>query len=270
MFSQTDEHGFYMRSDGFFRAFIDHSALTVGHDVLKAETKGQDSKVTVWPFVAIASTPDKDREGQTLIQKGLDFSPFKEHGEFNFNHISTALTGVPTGKKAWFDNGIWKCQGEIIGGLPIAENYKTDQMIEQHNTLRKSGHLRGLCVSVEGKVKDLSKCGRFVRKAVVYNIAHTFRPQNPNCTLSMLAKAFSGETEVLRRDGAYDEMQKALGAGSAAFAVKEDLEGSGNSQLDHDDPFARKLINHLVSKGMSRLKAKKHVYNYLHAKFPGK
>lgn len=267
MFEQTVEHGFYIRSDGSFRAFIDNSALTVGTDVLKAEVKGA-AKVHVWPFVAIASTPDKDREGQTLIQKGLDFSPFIEHGEFNFNHISTSLTGVPTGKKAWFENGIWKCQGEIIGGLPIAENYKTDQMVEQHNTLRKSGHLRGLCVSVEGKVKDLSKCGRFVRKAVVYNIAHTFRPQNPNCTLSMLAKAFNGETEVLKRDGAYDEMQKALGG--ASFAVKEDLEGAGKTQQDEDDPFAKKLIAHLVSKGMSRLKAKRHVYNYLHAKFPGK
>jgi len=259
MIEQINENGFYVRSNGRFYAFMENTEFGLDDPILKATVKG---KTKVFPFTAKASTSDRDREGEVLFQKGLNFNPFKEYGEYNFNHMSHAMTGVPTGKKAWYEEPGWYCQGEIISGLPILDGYTTDMMVQQHNQLKKSGSNRGLCVSLEGKViKRHSKDVRCVLKADIFNIAHTFRPQNVNCTLSMLAKAMRGETEVLCRDQYYDQLDKSLAVSDIGSYTKEDLEGSGHSSLED------RLIKHLMKKGYSSLQAKRHVYNYLGKKF---
>lgn len=252
MFQSGNENGFYVKSDGSFFAFMDNSTVSLGDALLKAEAKGETK---VYPFVGQASTADKDREGEILLQKGLNFAPFKEHGEFNWNHIPHAMTGIPTGEKAWFESPGWKCQGEIISGLPIIPGYTTDMVIQQHNQLKKAGHERGLCLSVEGKVQERSVDGRYVLKADIYNIAHTFRPQNINCTVAMLTKSMAGLAPILYRDEYYSQLHKNLAIQGAEPLMKEDLEGGGG-----DD---EKLIKHLLQKGYSMLEAKRHVYNYL-------
>ena len=252
MFQVGNENGFYVKSDGSFYAFMDNSSINFGDSILKAEAKGETK---VYPFIGQASTPDKDREGEVLIQKGLNFVPFMEHGEFNWNHIPHAMTGIPTGKKAWFEEPGWKCQGDIISGLPILPGYSTDMIVQQHNQLKKAGCDRGLCLSVEGKVQVRSACGRYVLKADIYNIAHTFRPQNVNCSLAMLAKSMAGEAPMLCRDDYYTELNKSLAMQAVRPMMKEDLEGG--------DGVDEKLIKHLLQKGYSMLEAKRHVYNYL-------
>lgn len=257
MIEVIHQDGFLVRSDGTFHAFA-------GNVILKAERRGIDS--VVYPFEGIASTADKDREGEILLQKGLNFQPFMEHGEFNWNHIPFTFVGVPIGKKAWFDDGHWNAEGEVIGGLPIMKTavgeYTTDNVIFQHNALKKAGHQRGLCMSVEGKVVKRSDCGRYVTKADIYNIALTFRPQNPNCTVKMLAKSMAGNLQIIESDSLY----RSLGVQGIRPMVKEDLEGAGNfkEEEDEDDRLKKELVKHLVvSKGMSLNDAKIHVYTFL-------
>ena len=153
---EHNPNSFMVRSDGTFRAMFGGIEM----DLLKAQ--GRNGAI-VYPFQGICSTEDKDIEGEVLIQKGLDFVPFMEHGEFNWNHIPFAMVGVPTGKKAWFEGKVWKSEGEILGGLTAlsmnGRDYTTDQIVAQHNALKKSGHPRGLCQSVEGKVIERSSCG---------------------------------------------------------------------------------------------------------------
>ena len=228
MIQFTGESGFYVRSDGSFIAFMDNSSVSMGDAILKAEAKGETK---VYPFVAQASTPDRDREGEILLQKGLSFEPFKEHGEFNWNHIPHAMTGLPTGQKAWFEEPGWKCQGEIIAGLPILPGYTTDMIVQQHNQLKKAGHDRGLCVSVEGKVQARSPEGRYVLKADIYNIAHTFRPQNVNCSVAMLTKSLAGVAPMLFRDQFYDGLNKNLSVEGIKPTMKQDLEGGDRKSV---------------------------------------
>ena len=225
--------------------------------ILKAEKIGDTEG---YHFSGIASTSDKDREGETLLQKGLNFEPFMEHGEFNWNHISHAMVCVPVGKKAWFEGGNWRTEGMILKGMPITDDYTTDMIIKQHNQLKKAGLPRGLCQSVEGKVTERSKDGSFVKKADIYNIALTFRPVNPQCTIAMLAKSMDHQLKIAVAD---DDVSKALSAAAVGSFTKEDLEGGAESLED-------KLVKRLVKKGYSASDARKHVTNYVAKKFSGK
>lgn len=243
------DHNFIIKSDGTFRAHM-------GDVILKSQKVGDTEG---WHFEAIASTPDKDREGETLLQKGLNFDPFIDSGEFNWNHIPHAMVGVPVGKKAWFDKSVgWKCEGLILADMPISEKYTTNEVIKQHNQLKKAGFQRGLCTSVEGKVRERSDCGKYVKKADIYNIALTFRPVNPSCTVAMLAKSLDKQIELMEDNDFY----KAMSADSAAAFTKEDVEGG-------DLGLEAKLVKHLVRKGYSEKQAKAHVNSYMSKKFLG-
>lgn len=244
----TQGKQFFIRSDGTFQAHM-------GDVLLKAEKVG---KTEGYHFEAIASTPDKDRDDETLVQKGLNFEPFKEHGEFNWNHVSHAMVGVPVGKKAWYSSGSWHCEGMILKGLPISENYTTDMVIQQHNALKKAGFNRGLCCSVEGKVIERSDDGKYVLKADIYNIALTFRPVNPNCTVAMLAKSLNREAALQSSDDFY----KALAGQDIGAFVREDLEGASSK-----DSLEDRLVKHLMRKGYSQADAKRHVSSFFSKKF---
>jgi len=252
--ASTSTNQFMVRSDGMFFAHM-------GDVILKSEKRNETN---VFPFTAQASTPDKDREGETLLQKGLNFEPFKSAGHYNWNHIPFAIVGVPTGKKAWLEETGWHCEGEIISGLevfrdPVTKSvYTTDQIVCQHNQMKKAGYNHGLHVSVEGKVTKRSKCGKYVEKADIYHIACTFTPVNPNCSLKMLAKSMAGKMEIQESDSYFDTL-KSLSTSNVEPMVKEDLEGSKSIE--------NSLVSFLMKKGYSGLEAKKYVYKYLAEKF---
>lgn len=254
MLDVTQEHGFFVRSDGFFMA-------DAGDVVLKAETRGE---TLAYPFKARFSTPDKDREAETVMQKGLNFDPFKEHGEFNWNHIAHATVGLPVGEKAWFDEAGWCGQGEIIKGLPIWPGYDTDMVIAQHNSFKKGGFKRGLCCSIEGKVTQRSKCGKYIEKADVFNVALTFRPVNPNCTVSMLAKSMAHQYPIINSDAFF----RSLSIANIGAFTKEDLEGGAaparkRKRRKIDKETQKRLAKDLVAKGYSVEDACRHVARFI-------
>jgi len=240
MFDVGEDNGLYVRSDGTFIAFCPDGLM------LKSEQKQGDTKY--YPFTGIASTPDKDRDKEVILQKGLDFSPFMEHGDFNWNHIPHATVGVPWGKKAWFQDGKWFSEGRIIKGLPIWEGYSTDMVIQQHTQLRKAGTNRGLCQSIEGKVMERSPCGRYVQKAVVYNIALTFRPVNPNCTVSVLAKSLMKQMPVLCRDEFYEKAFSPLASVTSTSLEDGLVEHAMSKYGDNHDQARLRVQNYLASK----------------------
>jgi hypothetical protein len=254
MLEVTHSNGFFVRSDGTFWA---HAGLD--SFILKAEQRGD---TLAYPFKARYSTPDKDREKETVIQKGLNFSPFKEHGVFNWNHIGHAEVGVPTGEKAWFDEAGWQGQGEIIKGMPIWPGYDTDMVVQQHNQFKKGGFQRGLCCSIEGKVTKRSNDGRYIEKADVYNVALTFRPINPNCTVS-LSKALAHQLPIIEGDAFY----RSLSASGAAPFFPEDLEGASGSARYIGEKVspkvAKRLVKHLVAKGYAQGDAIRHVAKFM-------
>lgn len=244
-------NNFIIRSDGSFNADIGSV------DLIKAIKTPEGEG---YHIVARASTPDKDRDGEVLLQKGLNFDPFKEHGELNWNHIPHCMIGVPVGKKAWLDEQGWMIEGMVVKGMPIWDGYTSDDVIKQHNQLKKSGFNRGLCCSVEGKVTERSEDGKYVQKADIYNVALTFRPVNPTCTVSVLAKSMAHHAILETNDAFY----KSLAVSNASAFVKEDVEGGS------PESFEGKLVKHLCKKGYSEKDARAHVHRFFNKKFSGK
>lgn len=141
----------------------------------------------------IVSTDHLDRQEETLLQDGLDFSPFMKGGWFNDNHDKSteALVGYPTaaqlrelpdGRKGWY-----------VEGYLLKGHDRADRLWDLANALQKTD--RRLGFSVEGQVVDRDpKNPRTVRKAVVREVAITRCPVNTQTELQVLAKSLAAGT----------------------------------------------------------------------------
>lgn len=143
------------------------------------------------------STDHMDRQGETLIQKGLDFNPFLTRGWFNDNHDSTtdALVGYPTSAELRkTDDGRegWYVEGELLAGDGTT---RADRLWGLARNLQKTGGGRKLGFSVEGKILDRDpKNPKLVRKAEVHEVAITRCPVNTKTSLDVLAKSLAAGT----------------------------------------------------------------------------
>jgi len=162
-----------------------------------------------------ASTEALDRQGEILVQKGLDFSEFLEYGWFNDNHskATTGIVGYP--ELAEFHRGKgWYVQGYLIKGYEPAERIWALARALQKSTNRRLGF------SVEGKT--IARQNNKILKAKIKNVAITNSPINPECTLEILAKSFclhGAEDECM--ECTKDCVGKAFEAGHAVTPAEQ-------------------------------------------------
>lgn len=138
------------------------------------------------------STQDLDKQGEVLIQQGLDFAPFLKGGWFNDNHLKQTGKAVgypeiaelrhnPDGTPAWY------VEGYLLEGHPPA-----DEIWSMATALERSGAPRRLGFSVEGTIIDRDPADpRTVRKAIVREVAITRCPVNDRTQMNVLAKSLS-------------------------------------------------------------------------------
>ena len=155
------------------------------------------------------STDHLDRQGERLIQEGLDFSHFLSKGWFNDNHSADAdsLIGYPTsarldtlpdGHKGWY------VEGEL---LPAGANARADSIWNIAQGLAKAGGKRKLGYSVEGSILDRDpRNPKTVRKAQVREVAITRCPVNTKTSLNLLAKSLAVSTPA-GEPGSADALQ---------------------------------------------------------------
>jgi hypothetical protein len=144
-------------------------------------------------IAGFVSTDHMDRQQETLVQEGLDFSYFLEKGWFNDNHLKE--TGKAVGYPEMADlrplpNGGgkgWYVEGFLLKGHPPA-----DEIWSFADSLKKSGAPRKIGYSVEGAIllRDAND-PRTVLKAMVREVAITRNPVNAHTGLEMLAKSLS-------------------------------------------------------------------------------
>ena len=163
------------------------------HCALEAfEKAGDDNPMRVG---GVVSTDQLDKQGERIVQTGLDFSPFLAEGWFNDNHGQRTqdVVGYPTDAK-YVKKGEHLPNGKTAEANGWwAEGYllNTDEgrkLWGLASALSKSP--RRLGFSIEGRVsKRHDRDQNTITRAIVKNVAVTHCPVNPGTELVTLAKA---------------------------------------------------------------------------------
>ena len=137
----------------------------------------------------IISSEHKDFQGETILQKGLDWSYFLKHGWFNYEHMQGPenVLGHPERVALTTSNGK---PATAVQGVLYLHKPQAKRVFETAVAIQKAKAPRRLGFSIEGKTKE--RLGKNVLKAQVLNVAITAHPINPDGRLEILAKALNG------------------------------------------------------------------------------
>jgi len=176
----------------------------------KAGEEGKERRIG-----GIISTEHKDRQGEVVLQRGLQFDDFLGNGWFNDNHSreTTGIVGYPLEIKKTIHNG--KPATYVEGYL--LKNFKpADKIWDLANALQKTD--RKLGFSIEGKVVRRSgNDGKTIAEARVQNVAVTNCPVNSVTGMDVLAKSLIA-VEAMPDDieaAILKSTRKALNAGAS-------------------------------------------------------
>lgn len=216
----------------------------------------------------LVSTQGKDQEGETILQRGLDFAHFLNKGWYNDNHSKhqTGVLGFPDHVRFFQkgstlpDGGVAPNDGHWAEGY-LLEGWKpADEIWSLGQALKKTMGKRRLGFSIEGTIqRRIGPDRKTIAKALVKNIAITHCPVNAETGLAILAKSLErAETE------SPEDIERALtagagsttapsgprtGAGAGAILMPESLE-SGVRKLTKSEAvqwFLERFPNYSVA-----------------------
>jgi hypothetical protein len=187
----------------------------------------------------IITTESPDRQGEIVLQKGLDFDDFLKNGWFNDNHNkdTDGVIGYPEAVQ-FFQKGEMlpngkpaTAPGHWAEGYLLEGHDRAERIWKLGKALQGTG--RSLGYSVEGNIhrrigpktvfkksadgKRGSWVGNTVAKATVRNVAVTNCPVNVDTGLEMLAKSLqvAESVNVADFEGRLEQLEKALAMGTA-------------------------------------------------------
>jgi hypothetical protein len=236
----------------------------------------------------VVSTEHPDRQGETVLARALDFSPFLESGWLNDNHskkTAEGILGYPETVKQFAkgetlpDGKVAKKPGHWVEGY-LLENWEpADKIWELGKALQKTN--RRLGFSVEGTIhrrigpktvfkksadgKSGKWVGSTVAKATVRNVAVTNCPVNTATKLEILSKSIEAleAAEPDDLEARIAMLEKAMtmgppsvtppegpvtGEGAAAVHAKESLEQDDD---DEEKKKKRKALRENLDKSLT-------------------
>lgn len=148
----------------------------------KAQTKKGEK---IMKIKGIASTADKDSEGEILEPIGFDLSRFLRDGFLNYNHLAkndaSKIIGEPTLAKVT-PKGELYVEGVLYSGHPLAES-----VWNLAETLERNGSKRRMGFSIEGKALERDTINpKRITKALLTGLAVTPTPVNTNTYLDLV------------------------------------------------------------------------------------
>ena len=201
-------------------------------------------------FGGVISTESSDRQGEVILQRGLNFNPFLKSGWFNDNHDKTmdGILGYPESVKAFkkgdkLPNGdTAKVTGTWTEGYMLGTT-RANKVWELGQALKNTG--RSLGFSVEGNItKRQGRLRKTIAEAVVKNVAITHCPVNLDSRLEILGKSLLAiENGSFQDQHDIELIRKALAMGAATGIRPPEGpttgEGAGQiitgQSLEHDD-----------------------------------
>ncbi len=223
---------------------------------LSDDAKEDENSYKMFGF---ASTPAKDRESETILQKGLNLKPYNEDGWVNFDHDRLKLIGYPTVGDFRTHPKIktlgFYTEFQLLKGHPVAQ-----VVWETALALRKNNAPRTFHLSVEGRRREVSDTGQILA-ADIHGIAVTPYGVNNTTSANVLSKGILGDTSVpqfeafaLPSDKGVSEalqelsctLKKALTTGNDVGGVTQE----GGASLRVEDMSAK--VSHLVDFDVER------------------
>lgn len=189
----------------------------------------------------IASTMDKDADGEYLDPSGFDVEPLKNSGMVNWHHQAknspAAIIGEPS-KVELRPEGLW-IESDLYASSPMA-----NEVYELAKTLEEDSKTRRLGYSIEGKVlkrgsnDKKSPLYNKIVKAVITGVAVTHMPKNPHTFVNIIkgqVDADGIEVELEEEDDNTEERggkteKKALTTESGAALMPESVDGQPKKQ----------------------------------------
>jgi len=178
----------------------------------KSGEKGRERRIG-----GIISTECKDRQGEVVLQRGLDFNEFLHNGWFNDNHSkeTTGIVGYPEMVRQVKHKGK---PAHYVEGYLLDDYEPACKIWDLANALQKTG--RRLGFSIEGSVgRREAQSGQTIAEAKVRNVAITNCPVNTETGMEILAKslmAMEAEGDEIEKIMQWrDSYQRALMAGQA-------------------------------------------------------
>lgn len=164
----------------------DNFKFFVPIEIEKAKDK---AGVDVMKISGIASTTDRDSDGEVLDPAGFDLSYFLSNGFINWHHQSKdkpeAIIGEPTKAEI-------RPEGMYVEGILYPESKLAKQVYELAKGLEKSSGTRRLGFSIEGKVIERDKLDeRYVKKAKITGLAVTPTPKNASTLVDIMKGNFN-------------------------------------------------------------------------------
>jgi len=212
----------------------------------------------------IMSTERKDRQGEVVTAKGLDFSEFLHNGHFNDNHNqeTSAIVGYPQKVQYHTDLGSidpklkgvdgWSCKGYVIKGTKRADGIWELAQALQAVPNKKLGF------SIEGKVTR--RANKTIESAKIRNVAITNCPVNTDCTWNLLAKSFAEEEYAMK--SLSTDAEKAMSAGYGVSPATQTGGGALRTEDLDSKPKDVSFANEEEKKKKSREKAMKSVLEF--------
>lgn len=155
--------------------------------------KGEETEQG-WKIQGVASTEDKDLQGEIVRQHGLDISPIKEgRGWINYNHSND-----PEDMVGKLDDASLTNKGMNIEGY-LFKKHKRAQGVYQILKSLDDKDRHAVSLSIEGKImKRSGKSNKVISSAKVDKVAITFDPINTN-TYVELCKALTRKGEGMEK-----------------------------------------------------------------------
>lgn len=185
-----------------------------------------------WRIRGLASTASRDRQGEVILQEGIDTTPIdKGRAYFNWDHQrgpSNILGPIDSYKRT--------PDGLIVEGRLFKHHSKAKSVHEIMSSLGKSDHGR-MGMSVEGKILERSgKDGKIIKKCVINAVALTLSPVNTD-THTDLIKSLNNseeleidtEPESFSAEQVAELLEKTLAVGAARAEIPPNQLSGGDA-----------------------------------------
>lgn len=201
--------------------------ITKGQEKLVDPTTGEE----IMRLGGIASTSDKDADGEFLDPQGFDIKPLLESGMVNWHHQAkgqpAAIIGEPT-KAEIRKEGLY-IETDLYASSQIARDvYELAKTLEHDSKTRRLGY------SIEGKVVKRKSDNpkdpgyKHIDKAIITGVAITHMPKNPKTFANIIKGEIEDELEdeeATKTEGAETE-EKSLDTETGAALKRESLLGA--------------------------------------------